>query len=710
MPRRSTSRVRTKNDNSSKSGAKDPYLVSSPSSSKVETELVEHASHQYEEGEMLYVPCTRFAIARRRLVMAMRHLGLLLGVYALSRSVFGECYEGLHIRFANYSSTVKSFAESTPQRFASSVHDGALDLSNLEAFKTARAQWHLDMRTIAHNIESKFALEFKEDIEDDGFVPVCESIGYVYQAFLCLDSVALFILLMIVLQIMWKDFCTAYGASRGRVALQLHAAFASVLSLVILNYPLLRLAMSAVDLSYQFKRALDQLKKLQVKILSNNPDLFHHYYLRASIWEGKRFGIREPLSGIHLDALFWSTLRYRSIVVSAFVIMLLAALVWRASVVRVRRWRRNVGAVCSIGIVPPNSKSIIRVGSGCIVQAGRAGPVLLTNWHCLRDFVDLSQSPAFQNRKKLHLVTDVDVRYSNTSPYRRSSSFCADGWKIIVGTADAGGPRWQFLAQVLLESPMREYAKPEDDKLWRQVDEDGKGVISEAPSVQIGDNVLGDAQANPITTPLTRTTVGVSSSAKRKRLNSILGGIDIAVLRLTEHILVHGIDKAKNNQHYDFEEIELKEKLSLPPTSILSPQSKSSHLLDSVPRFGDHAYFYTPRIKVGATQLRLLGYPPDAGGYDMSILTTWLTGVDFEDRLKSQGRYLLANTMLPRGFSGGAAVDSDGALIGICTAEHGSGISCIRDFQDLLPLIDRAERILLKKQKESKEAGLSKIK
>ena len=87
----------------------------------------------------------------------------------------------------------------------------------------------------------------------------------------------------------------------------------------------------------------------------------------------------------------------------------------------------------------------------------------------------------------------------------------------------------------------------------------------------------------------------------------------------------------------------------------------------------------------------------------MSILTTWLTGVDFEDRVRSQGRYLLANTVMPRGFSGGAAVDTEGTLIGICTAEHGSGISCIRDFRDLRPLILKAECMLQREKSDEEE-------
>jgi hypothetical protein len=423
--------------------------------------------------------------------------------------------------------------------------------------------------------------------------------------------------------------------------------------------------------------------------------------------------------------------------------VLLGAMMWQASVVRVRRWRRNVGAVCSIGIVPPMSKAIIRVGSGCMVQAGRAGPVLLTNWHCLRDIVDLSKPAAAQNRQDLRLLTEVDVRQSNTSFTRRSCSFLAPGWQVLVGTADAGGPRWRFRAELLLESPMREFATPADDAQW-DVDAGVNGGSSSSSSSSRSRAFLPDAG--------TEEQQGRRGGARRgqSRSNSIAGGIDIAVLRLTEHILVHGIDKAKNNQHYVFENIEVQEQLSssaaaaaaaaaapAPAAPAAAPAAKykisssasaAAAVLDSLSRFGDHAsqssrtldggnsWSFRPHIKAGTTQLRLLGYPPDAGGYDMSILTTWLTGVDFEDRIKSRGRYLLANTVMPRGFSGGAAVDTEGTLIGICTAEHGSGISCIRDFRDLRPLLLKAERMLQrekvveveKRRKESSKGSSSK--
>ena len=61
-------------------------------------------------------------------------------------------------------------------------------------------------------------------------------------------------------------------------------------------------------------------------------------------------------------------------------------------------------------------------------------------------------------------------------------------------------------------------------------------------------------------------------------------------------------------------------------------------------------------------------------------------------------------------------MDTEGTLIGICTAEHGSGISCIRDFRDLRPLLLKAERMLQrekvveveKRRKESSKGSSSK--
>ena len=210
-------------------------------------------------------------------------------------------------------------------------------------------------------------------------MPVCESIGYVYQAFLALDLFALFILIIVahfvegLLHSLWR--------LRGRVVLRL-PPYLHPCRARHPHYPLLRLAFSAVDLSYQFKRALDQLKKLQVQMLSSNPDLFEQYYLRASIWDGKRFGIREPLSQIHLDALFWSTLRYRTGIVSIFVLVLLGYGLAGVGSAGAAVAKESLCS-CSVELSQPMSNSIIRRRERLHGAGGRAGPAL-TNWHCLQ--------------------------------------------------------------------------------------------------------------------------------------------------------------------------------------------------------------------------------------------------------------------------------------------------------------------------------------
>ena len=109
------------------------------------------------DTHLVRVSCLRgIALPRVHAFMALQHVLVLLGVYALSRAVFGECYEGLHARFADYSGTVREFAESTPARFASVGRAMGDDDRRMLAFKEARAQWHHDMRTMAENIETKF--------------------------------------------------------------------------------------------------------------------------------------------------------------------------------------------------------------------------------------------------------------------------------------------------------------------------------------------------------------------------------------------------------------------------------------------------------------------------------------------------------------------------------------------------------------------------
>ena len=44
-------------------------------------------------------------------------------------------------------------------------------------------------------------------------------------------------------------------------------------------------------------------------------------------------------------------------------------------------------------------------------------------------------------------------------------------------------------------------------------------------------------------------------------------------------------------------------------------------------------------------------------------------------------------------------MNDDGELVGICTAEHGQGISCIRDYVDVRPLVVKASQRLMATRK-----------
>jgi hypothetical protein len=87
-------------------------------------------------------------------------------------------------------------------------------------------------------------------------------------------------------------------------------------------------------------------------------------------------------------------------------------------------------------------------------------PLVITNWHCLHDIVDRARSAASQSRTSLKLRTDVGVLESRTTPTRKSCSYDAPGWKILIGVRTGEGRedvRWCYVGTTLVESPMREF-------------------------------------------------------------------------------------------------------------------------------------------------------------------------------------------------------------------------------------------------------------
>jgi hypothetical protein len=689
---------------------------------------------------------------------------------------FSSCYNGLNYRFSNYSKQVQLFAEGTPSRFEpyiENVNNHSSKLINVTEFRESTAKWHRDLRDLQESIEKKFNLEFQRDWDDDDFVPVCSNVKLAYTVFLAADSFMLLILILVVLRIVYKDFCTVYGANRRSVVIQFHATLAAVECLLIFNFPLYQLSMAAVGLAYQFKRSVDALKKIQVNLLAtDDPQMFDDLYLRASIWQGKRFGVKEPLSGIHLDTLYVDTFRTRTYLFILAIAISVSILMWRASVRSITRWRRNVNAVCSIGIVIPNGTTIFRVGSGVLVNGvnknGRSSysskPLIITNWHCIHDIVDVSKSPASQKRTSLKLRTHVNVLQSQTSITRKSCSYDAPGWKILIGVRDVessgkGDIRWSYTGKIIAESPMREFVtrkKVREVEEVEEVKESRTSGRSAASAVGLPDDENGGEDNDGATNvgmsaprmarqmselyqdSLNQTSEPPSSTLQRtlssSSLEDYLTGIDISILTISKEIKVHGLKKSANNRNYIFDSIE-ETPVEEGETSFIDNQQNQEQQQDQQLKVKKHAQilkrlkrlkrFDTVNEGVGESffflsmsslssgltspsvttllsvrmsdQLRLMGYPPDAGGYDMSILTTFFTGVDYQDRQKNEGRYLLANTVLPNGFSGGAAVNDDGELVGICTAEY-AGISCIRDYVDVKPLVMNASQILLDRE------------
>ena len=695
--------------------------------------------------------------------LVFRHTSWCIIVSVLGWCLFADCCNGLSQRFSDYSTQVQFFAHDTPIRFQTFVDAEDKGFLNITDFRVTTAKWHHDLRELQNNIENKFRLEFEADWENDGFVPVCTNVRFAYQTFMLSDGVVLVVLLGVVLRILYKDLCTVYGANRHSVNLQFHIVLASLECLLILNWPLFRLSMSAVDLSHQFKKVVDALKKIQVELLvSDNPQIFDDLYLRASIWEGKRFGVREPLSGIHLDDVYDTTLRTRAYLLTFFIAVGISVLMYRASIRSFKRWRRNVNAVCSIGIVVPNGKTIFRVGSGVLVNgvdtSGRAyrrsvlSPLVVTNWHCLHDIVDTSRTAGDQQRSSLRLRTHVDVLRSTTSLTRKSCSYDAPGWKILIGVRDVEGSggrediRWLYSGTTVMESPMREFVPNPAEEEQREKDvataistaistatatatstgEIIHGNQSEDNGNEGNENQNENKNTNGNQPPrMTRqqselydsSSILPSSSPVPSNVPDFRTGIDITVLKISNQINVHGLRKSSNNRNYIFDSIEVVQSSgitnnnsskdhNIKGSSSATPLSPTLQIPESIrrlPRFdGTHDSgrgAFAPLSVRMSDQLRLMGYPPDAGGYEMSILTTFFTGIDYEDRQSNTGRYLLANSVLPNGFSGGAAVNDDGELVGICTAEHGQGISCIRDYVDVRPLVVKASQRLMATRK-----------
>ena len=121
----------------------------------------------------------------------------------------------------------------------------------------------------------------------------------------------------------------------------------------------------------------------------------------------------------------------------------------KASVVR---WRAAIPSVVCIGIVRPGTKLLQRVGSGCLVEGGQSGAMVLTNWHLFREFVDYSGAVSAVGAPlgPPELGPAVDVRRHRFQPSLLSSSWLEPGTTIVLGTSHPGGPLWSLARGAIL--------------------------------------------------------------------------------------------------------------------------------------------------------------------------------------------------------------------------------------------------------------------
>ena len=105
------------------------------------------------------------------------------------------------------------------------------------------------------------------------------------------------------------------------------------------------------------------------------------------------------------------------------------------------------------------------------------------------------------------------------------------------------------------------------------------------------------------------------------------------------------------------------------------------------------------KLSPGDEKLRLLGYP-SSGGFTLSVLTGFFTSFSYDNPNTSRGCWLNINISLPHGGSGGAAVNTKGQLVGVCTQTR-RDLTNIRSITETRFLIDTAKALV----KEAQENG-----
>ena len=514
-------------------------------------------------------------------------------------SFFSTCYDLIEQRLDFWNSELDTFHAATATT--------AISTDTVESFRTSVVTWHRQFKKIVEGVAG--------DFHTDDIGETC--LHGVLQTYTALNVAALLFLCLIFSYFVYQETRTPYGASRNAVEVAAHGFSLIFGILVLLNVGPFKLVKSMVNVSTKFKTALVGLRQRQVTLIDDDLLNFENLDLRTSMWDGYRFGFRDPVFNQHFDEEQFASLVPFAMLIGLIVIVIVASLWYRARTSLVFRWRLGIQSTVCIGIVRPGERVIRRVGSGCLVNSVNGEIGVLTNWHLFRTFQNLENQEKVENmRKRLGHMNFLEDKNVYTNGIRVSWSNLLPGTKIVIGTTankrinemKVTQPRWEILA---------EYPDNESQRL--------------SPAKEFTEN--GD-------------------------------GLDLAYLKIARKLRFHALQE-RDSSSMQFSSLEM--------VDIASTHRGQ----DGFGKWNAFTFGNPEALVHGLHKLRLLGYP-GIGGHKLTVVTSYYTGSRTD---VGGGSWLLTAAPMPNGCSGGAVVNPDGELVGVATQTLGqvSHIRSIED-------------------------------
>ena len=225
----------------------------------------------------------------------------------------------------------------------------------------------------------------ENEFHDDDIGEVClHGVLYIYLAG---NTFAICFFLAIFVYFLYQETRTPYGASRSKIMFAAYGFTWSFGILFCLNYGFVRVLNRMVKLSGMFVSCLKGLKSIQLQLIDDDLLNFDNLDLRASVWEGYRFGFRDPIFNFRLDSEQFNRLTFYVVLIVTAILSILGLLWYRSSRKRIFRWRLGIESTVCVGILLPEENIVARVGSGCLVRDVNGDIGVLTNWHLFRGFV-----------------------------------------------------------------------------------------------------------------------------------------------------------------------------------------------------------------------------------------------------------------------------------------------------------------------------------